>query len=273
MKIAIIGCGYVGSAIARRWREFGHLVTATTTTQTRVAELEEIAQRVEVMKGNDAGAILSVIQDQDAVLLSVGAPGGDAYRESYLETAKTLVEQLKQTSSVKQLIYTGSYSVYGDKNGEWVDEETPVAPANENGEILSETEQVLLGAAGENLKVCILRLGGIYGPDRELVKIFSRAAGTTRPGAGEDRTNWIRLEDIVGSIDFALTKQLQGIYNLVHDVPLTSREVIDRVCERHNLEKVSWDTSARSTRPYNAQVSNQKIKAAGYTLIYPEMLL
>jgi len=41
------------------------------------------------------------------------------------------------------------------------------------------------------MSVCILRLGGIYGPRRELVKIFGRVAGTIRPGNGEDATNWI----------------------------------------------------------------------------------
>jgi len=38
------------------------------------------------------------------------------------------------------------------------------------------------------MSVCILRLGGIYGPRRELVKIFGRVAGTIRPGNGEDAT-------------------------------------------------------------------------------------
>jgi len=66
-----------------------------------------------------------------------------------------------------------------------VDEASPVAPANQ---ILCETEQVLLSASSDDMSVCILRLGGIYGPRRELVKIFGRVAGTIRPGNGEDAT-------------------------------------------------------------------------------------
>jgi Trk K+ transport system NAD-binding subunit len=54
MNVAIIGCGYVGSAIAHHWHhELGFNVTATTTTPERVATLEEVAQRVVVVKGDD----------------------------------------------------------------------------------------------------------------------------------------------------------------------------------------------------------------------------
>ena len=274
MNVAIIGCGYVGKAIADYWRhELGCFVTATTTTPENVATLDDHAQRVVVVKGNDPAGLLSVLQDQETVLLSVGARNAHAYEQAYLHTAQTLVSVLKQAPTVRQLIYTGSYTVYGDRDGAWVDESSPVAPANENGQILAQTEDVLLSASSEHLHVCILRLGGIYGPGRELVKIFGRVAGTTRPGNGYDATNWIHLDDIVGAIDFARSNRLQGIYNLVDDAHLTSRELIDRVCEKYHLPNVVWDSSTKSVRPQNARVSNQKIKNAGYQFIHPQMMV
>lgn len=273
MKVAIIGCGYVGKAELQHLRtKSDYVITATTTTLGRVAELETIAHRVEVVKGNDEAAIASVIQNQDAVLLCVGARGASVYEETYLGTAKTLVSSLKQAPTVQQVIYTGSYSVYGDKKGEWVDEDSPLTPTNQNNEILAETERVLMTAASPNLKVCIFRLGGIYGPGRELIKIFGRWSGMTRPGAGEDFSNWIHLDDIVGALTFAMENQLQGIYNLVGDVPLPSRELLERIFASHNLPNVAWDASVPSVRPYNARVSNQKIKDAGYRFIYPEIV-
>lgn len=274
MKVAIIGCGYVGTALARYWnQELGFFVTATTTTPERVASLEEVAQRVALVNGNDIEGLQAVLQDQDTVILSVGARNAQLYEQTYLHTAQTLVSALKQAPTVQQLIYTGSYAVYGDKGGAWVDEESTIAPANPNGEILAQTEQVLLSASGESLKVCILRLGGIYGPNRELVKIFGRVAGTTRPGNGSDATNWIHLEDIVAAIEFARRNRLQGIYNLVDEARLTTYELLEQVCEKHSLPKVSWDSSAVSVRPYNARVSNQKLKNAGYQLIHPQMIV
>lgn len=272
MNVAIIGCGYVGKAIAHYWRyNLGLVVTATTTTPERVTALEAIAQNVAVVKGDDPASLLSVLHGQETVLLSVGAKNANVYQETYLQTAKTLVSVLKQVPEVRQLIYTGTYTVYGDRNGEWVDESSPVALANPNSEILAQTEQVLLSASSDNLKVCILRLGGIYGIGRELVKIFGRVAGTVRPGDGSNITNWIHLDDIVGAIELARSQQLQGIYNLVDDGHLTQRELIEGVCEQHQLPNVVWDASVKSDRPYNARVSNQKIKDAGYQLIHPQI--
>lgn len=279
MNIAIIGCGYVGTALARHWHQNNsHIITATTTTKERVAQLKEVAHRVVVMKGDDEAALRSVLQNQDAVILSV-APTSDRqiavnlYEETYLRTARNVAAALQQAPSVKQLIYTGSYSVYGDRNGAWVDEESPVAPANSNGQVLCNTEQVLLEAGSQNLRVCILRLGGIYGPSRDLVNIFSRFFGSTRSGNGENFTNWIHLDDIVSAVTFALLNRWQGIYNLVNDVPLITRELLERLSERHHLPPVLWEPSDHEVKPYNAIVSNHKIKAAGYSFIHPKIIL
>lgn len=69
----------------------------------------------------------------------------------------------------------------------------------------------------------------------------------------------------MGAIAFAQTHALSGLYNLVQDEIPTVRELIDRVCRVHQLAPVAWDESQPSARPYNVRVSNQKLKAAGYT--------
>lgn len=279
MNVAIIGCGYVGTAVARYWRrDRDYWLTATTTTKDRVAELEQVAQRVVVTSGDDKTALKAVVQNQDAVLLSVAPKGGrpvdaNKYEETYLYTVKNLVRALQYAPTVKQLIYTGSYTVYGNTNGAWTDEKSPIAPVNKRSEVLHDTEQVLLRATREQLGVCILRMGGIYGPDRELIKIFGKFAGTTRPGDGEYFTNWLHLDDIVSAIDFVLLHRLQKIYNLVDDVPWITRNLVERVCERHGLPPVSWDASRSNLQPYSVRVSNQKIKAAGYKFIHPKILV
>jgi nucleoside-diphosphate-sugar epimerase len=273
LNIGIIGCGYVGTAVARRWREFGHSITATTTHPERIGELERVVQRVVVLKGDDPEALTALVENQDIILLTVGAHKGDLYREAYLDTANTLMPILKQAPRVQQLIYTSSYSVYGDQQGAWVDETTPVKPVDENGKILDRTEQVLLEAQSDRLNVCILRLGGIYGPNRELARILSRLAGKVRPGTGEDWSNWVHLEDIVEAIVFVCRQRCQGIYNLVNDVPLPMRELLDRLCDHHGMERITWDPSQPSLRPYHARVSNQKLKQAGFQFRYLETMV
>lgn len=276
-KIAIIGCGYVGTAASRYWYQQGYSVTATTTRQERVAQLEEIATKVVVIKGEDSQALKSLLQDRDTVVLSI-APisnkqvDAGVYRETYIPTAKNLVAALKENNSVKQLIYLSSVSVYGDKNGEWVDETSPVDTNGEYNQVLCETEQLLLSAR-EDVKISVLRLGGIYGTKRELIKRFAKIAGKTMPGSGETFTSWIHLDDIVSALDFLSQRRLGGIYNLVNDFNMTIRELSDEICELGNLQKILWDDTKPSYRSLNARVSNQKIKAAGYKLIHPKTIV
>jgi len=71
----------------------------------------------------------------------------------------------------------------------------------------------------------------------ELVKIFGRVAGTIRPGNGEDATIGSTLMTSL-LIKFARQHRLQGIYNLVDGAHLTSRELLDKVCEQHSLPRL-----------------------------------
>ena len=278
-KKAIVGCGYVGMALAHYWdRQQGHSVTGTTTRQERVAELEELASQVVVMKGQDSQAVKLLLQNQDTVVLSI-APISDrqvdaeVYRETYIPTAKNLVAALQEAPSVKQVIYLSSCSVYGNKKGEWVDEASPVEAHSGHSQVLCETEQLLLDSASEDVKVSILRLGGIYGPQREITKRFARIAGKTIPGSGDTFMHWIHLDDIIAAVDFLCQRRLGGIYNLVNDFNLTIGELCARILDRQGLERAVWDASQTSSRGLNARIDNQKIKAAGYKLIHPETII
>ncbi|HEY9878125.1 MAG TPA: SDR family oxidoreductase [Leptolyngbyaceae cyanobacterium] len=268
-KVVILGCGYVGKQVAQLWQQQGLTVTATTTRPERIPELHPVANDVRVLRGTDQALLREALEGQSCVLVSVAGGRSASYEDTYLKTAQSLVAVLPDIPSVRQIIFTSTYSIYGNYNGNWVTEETPLKPATANAQVMAQTEQVLLSAAQENRKVCIFRLGGIYGPGRELAKIYSRAAGTTRPGTGEEGSNWIHLDDIVGAIAFARKQQLNGIYNLVQDEIPTVRELIERVCRSQGLANVTWDSSQPSDRPYNVRVSNQKLKAAGYRFVHP----
>ncbi len=277
-NVAILGCGYVGSALADYWQEQGHFVTGTTTSIERVAPLGEVLSKVVLLKGNDASAVQSLVQGQDTVVVSVAptgshALGEGAYETTYLTTAKNLVQALNQAPRVKQIIYLSSCSVYGDRQGGWVDETSPVAPSEPRSQVLGEAEKILLQVTNENQRVCILRLGGIYGPGRELIRMFGGLAGMTLPGRGERLINWIHRDDILGAIEFARLNELEGIYNLVDDSQLTVKEQVERVCFRYGLPPVHWDSDQRSWGRKSVRVSNQKLKAAGYQLVHPQLLV
>ncbi|MEO1401753.1 MAG: NAD-dependent epimerase/dehydratase family protein, partial [Cyanobacteria bacterium J06635_1] len=222
--------------------------------------------------------VQSLLQGQDTVVVSVAPIGYRVademtYKTTYLSTARNLVKALDQAPRVKQIIYLSSCAIYGDRRGSWVDETTPVIPSELKTQVLYEAEQILLQATNPNLRVCILRLGGIYGPSRELVRMFGELAGMTLPGRGDRVINWIHRDDIVGAVEFARLNELDGIYNLVDDSQLTVKEQVERVCFRYGLPSVHWGSSKLSLHNKSLRVSNQKLKAAGYPLIHPQLLV
>ncbi|MGB2925677.1 MAG: SDR family oxidoreductase [Limnothrix sp.] len=275
MKIAIIGCGYVGQAIAKQWYAAGHQLTTTTTSPERVPQLADFSHHVKVLEGDNQDTLRELCDGQDVILLSVGSKGRteEKYRYAYLQTAKNLKEALRSNSTVKQVIYTSSYSVVGNHDGAWVDETTTDQPANIFAEILLEVEQVLSSIATPDRNVCILRLGGIYGEGREILKIFKGAMGQTRAGAGDEYGNWVHLTDIVAAIAFARQQNLTGLYNIVSDEPMQRKTMLDQLAAKYNLEPVLWDPSQSSARAFDVRVSNQKIKSAGFTFTYPTIQL
>lgn len=68
-------------------------------------------------------------------------------------------------------------------------------------------------------------------------------------------------------------KRCQGIYNLVNDAKLTSKQLCDLICDRQQLPRVSWDESKPPFSTVNTRVDNRKIKQEGYQLMYADTLI
>lgn len=264
MNIAIIGCGYVGSAIAQHWKACGHHVTACTRQSSRVPTLKTIAGNAIVIQSN----LYNVLSDCQAILLCMAPESTDQYENAYLETTRSLIRTLPQLPHLKQILYTSSTSVYGDHQGNLVDENTVLAPQSQNAQILIEAEQTLLRAEKLGREVCIFRLGEIYGPGREIAERLKRMSGKSFPGNGSNITNLIHLEDIVGALDFSLNKHLTGIYNLCNDLHIPRKEFYHQICKNKGLSPVTWNPSQPSLHAGNKIVSNKKLKDAGYQLIF-----
>jgi nucleoside-diphosphate-sugar epimerase len=274
MRIFIIGCQYTGLAAARFWKNQGHFVTVTTTRETRVAELSKEFDKVVVMRGSDVEPMQSILPEQDAVLMSVA--GGmiekdgkvvldaDAYTDTYLGTAKNLVEALKNAPSVKHLTFPSSTSAYGDGFGkDLVTEVDATNPMSIFQTVYVDTEKVLLSAKTDSRRVCILRTGNIYGIGRELKTQAMAMAGKTVPLDGEAGVMIVHRDDVVRAADFALRYNLSGIYNLVNDVTDSKSAFFGKICEKEGFEPITWSPFSKGVK----NASNAKIKAARFNFL------
>jgi nucleoside-diphosphate-sugar epimerase len=265
MKIAIIGCGYIGSALAKKWHSEGLQITVTTRKPERVIQLQELAKSVHLIHINDNQPDFhELVMDQDALIFTVGADNSNEYESAYLKNAQALVTALKNNSSVKQIVYTSSTSIYGDHEGAWVDESSEMISYNQNSNLLMATEQCLLSLSSISRKVCIFRLGEIYGPGREIHERLKRMHHKSFPGTGLNFTNLIHVDDVVRAIDFALMKNLDGVYNLCNDLHIPRKDMYETICNQHGLPSITWDKNLPSLHGGNKKVSSAKLKQMGF---------
>jgi len=281
MKIAIIGAAYTGMEAARYLKSLGHTISVTTTSERRVAELEPVSDRVVVMRGNDREKMRELLTGQDAVLMTVA--GGmvekdgkyvmdlDLYTDTYVGTAECLVECLDAAPELGQIIFTGSWSVYGNAGGaDDVNEDTPATPGSPFQQVYADTESILFDAATDTLNVCVYRTGTIYGPQvgfipRQLKVQALPLAGQTVPFDGDSPATIVHRDDVVRALAFALDNSLSGIYNLINDISESKASYMGKFVAEAGGEPINW--AGHGTGPKS--LSNQKIKDAGYVFLDP----
>ncbi|MBT77345.1 MAG: NAD-dependent epimerase/dehydratase family protein [Gammaproteobacteria bacterium] len=281
MNIAIIGAAYTGMEAARYLKSLGHTISVTTTSERRVAELEPVSDRVVVMRGNNRERMSQLLSGQDAVLMTVA--GGmvekdgkfvmdlELYTDTYVGTAECLAECLDAAPQLSQVVFTGSWSVYGNAGGaDDVNEDTPATPGSPFQQVYADTESILFNAATDTRNVCVYRTGTIYGPQVGFIPRQLRAqalplAGQTVPFDGDSPATIVHRDDVVGALTFALDNHLSGIYNLVNDISESKSSFMGKFVAEAGVEPINW--VGHGTGPKS--LSNQKIKDAGFQFLDP----
>lgn len=272
-NIAIIGCGYIGMEAAALWSRKGYHVTATTRHPERLPDLSKVAQKTQILKGDDEEELASLILANDVLVLTLAADSIDQYESTYLHTAQMFRLLASEMNVPKRLMYTSSTSVYGDHHGRWVDEMSPLLSRSEQGRILIESEKTFLSLKDFGWYVCILRLAEIYGPGREISRRVQTMQGHRLPGSGDVCTNMVRKEDVAEALDYALRYQLEGIYNLADDEHPTRKELYHEMAQKLHLPNLEWEPSQTGMHSDSKRVSNHKIKAEGFSFLFPQRVL
>jgi nucleoside-diphosphate-sugar epimerase len=174
--------------------------------------------------------------------------------------------------------YLSTVGVYGDHDGEWVDEDTPCRPVSKRSVARLAAEEGWTRLATEaGVPLAIIRLSGIYGPGRNALKTVDegKARRLIKPGQVFNR---IHVADIGGATALLARQRLGGIYNVTDDLPAPPQDVVSRAAELMGVEpppEVDFATAdlspmARSFYGENKRVTNARIKLVGYTFLYPD---
>ncbi len=252
-SLTILGCGYIGTAVARRALQRGWQVSALTRNAEAAAGLRELGlQRVVEAEIDSDSWHGELDAEQDYVLncVSSGGNGLEGYRKSYVNGQRSLV-QWAGRGRLGTVVYTSATSVYPQSEGEWVDEDTPTQGCSPTGELLLESERVLAEAVAGIGRWFVLRLGGIYGPQRHFMLDRIRGGDTHFSGSPEGYINLIRQEDVVSAVEasFAAPEGLANrIYNVIDGSPVTREAFYGWLAEQCGQGEVSFDPEAEGQR-------------------------
>jgi nucleoside-diphosphate-sugar epimerase len=147
-----------------------------------------------------------------------------AYRAIFVDGLRHLLDAL-DGRKLAQVVFVSSSAVYGEHDGDWVDEATPAEPLGFNGAVLLEAEQWL---TEQSLPSTVLRLAGLYGPGRLQLIERLRAGQLRVPRETPHWANRIHVDDAAAAIVHLL--QLESplpLYLGVDDTPLPLDELYD----------------------------------------------
>ena len=185
-----------------------------------------------------------------------GGRDADAYRVTYVETLRNLLEVLHP----KFCVFTGSTSVYPQNDGSVVTEESRTG-GTPTGDVLLEAERLALEAGG-----AVVRLGGIYGPGRTRF-IEAARTGAPTPGDPDGFVNFIHRDDAAAALHHVGRLHLAGVWNSVDDRPVRRAELAEAIRTGKPLPPVDADRAASGKR-----VRNAKLRAGGWTPRYPTVI-
>ena len=262
------GHGYSASALARLLSPLGWQLFGTTRNADKLDDIA--AQGVTPILWPDSDPRPALAQATHLLLSAAPDESGDPVIAEFGSDMAQLAPNLEWVG------YLSTTGVYGDHQGGWVDESTPLTPSTKRGHhrVLAERQWQETG-----LPLHIFRLAGIYGPGRgPYDKVRNGTARRIiKPGQVFSR---IHVEDIAQVLAASIARPDPGaIYNLCDDDPAPPQDVIEHAAKLLGLPippAIDWEGAdmspmARSFYAESKKVRNDRIKAdLGVTLKYPD---
>lgn len=272
MRLFVFGLGYVGAAFADALQARGWDVAASTRGQGQAQALRD--RGITPADPLDPESMLAALSGVNAILVTAppgpdGCPGLDS-----------LVPALARAQAFPDWIgYLSTTGVYGDFDGRWVFETSPLRAQSVEGarRVGAERDWSQVGS-GMGLTVTTFRLPGIYGLGRSALDRLRAGEGRriVKPGQVFSR---IHVDDIVSGLLASLDRpRAGGIYNLVDDEPAPPQDVMEHAAKLLGVpvppdlpfNELGMSPATRRFYAENKRVSNARAKAElGWRPKYP----
>ncbi len=262
------GFGYSAATLAARLKPRGWAIRGTTRKPEKLASMR--AEGIEPLVFDRDRPLPPAAFAGVTHLLTSVAPDeiGDPILDIHLGDLAAL-------PGLAWAGYLGTTAVYGNHDGGWVDETTPIEPTIARADRRAKAEAAWQASG---LPTHIFRLAGIYGPGRNAIVNLrhGKARRIVKPGQVFSR---IHVEDIARTLEASIARPRPGaIYNVCDDEPSPPQDVITFAAALLGVEpppELSYATAelppmARTFYRDNRRVANDLIKRElGVKLAYP----
>ena len=283
-SVGIIGCGWLGKALAVNLKALNIKVMATRSSAENAAELrsEGIDCKILSLPAEQAQLNAHEIFNNQCLVISI-TPQFRHGRVDYAEKVNQLILAAKQSAQVQRVILLSSTAVYNGLVGD-VTESMDVDFTADKVSVLYQAEQAVLSfnasAAGcetnqpndkNSRRSYVLRLSGLVGPDRHPGKFLVTDRMFKSPHA---IVNLIHQQDAVGLILSILESDLSGgIFNGVSDTKVTKQEYYQAAAKAVQLPAPQFEDVSMSNNVSSKMVSNEKTSAmVAYNFIHADLL-
>lgn len=229
----IIGCGDVGRRVARHYSDSGESVQGLVRSAAGAKALRQAG--IEPIVGDlDQDPLPSLPTVGDGVFYFAPPP------ERGTEDPRMIrfLRCTGQDRAPRRLVYISTTGVYGDCAGAWVDESRPVNPGADRARRRLDAETRLAEwARNTGVELVILRVAGIYGPDRLPLNRIRQGLPLVRAEEAPF-SNRIHEEDLVRVCVAAMERPVAGeVFNVSDGRPGTMAEYFDAIADRAGLPR------------------------------------
>lgn len=277
MNIYILGCGDLGRRVALHYGELGQSVRGVVRSCSSAEQLRAIG----------VDALVSDLDRPPLPDLSLGfslfyfvppPPSG-----SVDTRIGNLINTFTEEGAPRRLVYLSTTGVYGDCDGEWVDEQRQPRPVAQRALRRWDAEQSLRQWSRKSgCQLVVLRVAGFYGPGRLPLQRLREGL----PLVCEDEapfSNRIHIEDLVSVCVAAMTQGRSGeVYNVSDGHPTTMTDYFDRIADLAGLRrppKISLEQAKGQLSPgmlsylqESRRLRNQKmLDELGIELKFPDL--
>lgn len=270
----IVGCGYVGKPLASQWQQMGDVVFPTTRSSDRARQFEQAGWRSVIADVTDPQSLRD-LPETDTVVFAVGydSSSGNSREDVYADGLRNVLDHLSEHT--RRVVMVSTTGVYGDAGGQTVDETTPCDPARPGGKAFVQAEQYLQSHPIWSTRSIILRMAGIYGPNR-VPRLADIQAGNPIPTPAGGALNLIHVDDAVQAIQRAADSEtFSPVYIVSDGHPVDRRDYYREVARLLDAPEPTFElpepnSPAAKRAQADRKMSNTRIvKELGFTPKFP----